>query len=324
VTSADRVKAPERRCPSCSAVANEGASFCGSCGAPLPAQPHPQRLPPRLSNLFLDTGRLRALAAALLVLAFTVAVFAAIDESLSLANERSARHHDNRDLSARLATEQRSLARVQQTLATLTDENATLAARVQRLSKGLASSQVGLAPLAKRILRSVFTIETSNGLGTGWAAWSAGGYTYLITAGHVVADDLAAGIIHVKVRQRATTWTGTIGATDSVNDLAVVRVSGQIAPPLWQRPQLGISPLPGDELVLIGSPYGLEGTVTSGVVSRVTYDEIQTDAAANPGNSGGPAVDRQGDVVGILLAGGGENLNFAVPIQRACVKVRRC
>jgi serine protease Do len=107
-------------------------------------------------------------------------------------------------------------------------------------------------------------------------------------------------------------------------DLATVRVHGEIAPALWQRPQLGILPTPGDTLILVGSPYGLEGTVTSGVVSRVGYDEIQTDAAANPGNSGGPAVDQKGRVVGVLLRGGGENLNFAVPIQRAYVTLRHC
>jgi len=80
----------------------------------------------------------------------------------------------------------------------------------------------------------------------------------------------------------------------------------------------------GDELVLVGTPYGLEGTVTSGVVSRVTHRRVQTDAAANPGNSGGPAVDRGGKVVGILVEGGGENLNFAIPIARACVQIRKC
>ena len=111
---------------------------------------------------------------------------------------------------------------------------------------------------------------------------------------------------------------------DTTNDLATIRVHGQIAPGLWQHPQLGIVPSPGDELILVGSPYGLEGTVTTGVASRVGYDEIQTDAAANPGNSGGPAVDQQGNVVGVLLRGGGENLNFLVPIQRACVTLRHC
>lgn len=117
---------------------------------------------------------------------------------------------------------------------------------------------------------------------------------------------------------------GTVVSTDETNDLALLATTGTVGPALWQTPQLGASPLVGDALLLVGSPYGLEGTVTQGVVSRVTYDEIQTDAAANPGNSGGPAVDRQGQVVGVLLEGGGENLNFAVPIQRACVSLRSC
>src|SRR5207302_6183431 len=118
--------------------------------------------------------------------------------------------------------------------------------------------------------------------------------------------------------------TGTVIRYDDVNDLALVRVTGEIAPPLWQRPDLSLSPLVGDQLLLLGSPYDLEGTVTTGIVSRIAYDAIQTDAAANPGNSGGPAVDRHGHVVGVLLAGGAENLNFTVPIQRACVAIRSC
>jgi len=56
----------------------------------------------------------------------------------------------------------------------------------------------------------------------------------------------------------------------------------------------------------------------------VTARAIQTDAAANPGNRGGPALDREGHVVGVLVAGGGENINFAVPIRLACAKLRRC
>ena len=112
--------------------------------------------------------------------------------------------------------------------------------------------------------------------------------------------------------------------TDETNDLAVIKTDAHLGPALWQQPQRGIAPVVGDQLILIGSPYGLEGAVTEGVVSRITYNSIQTDAAANPGNSGGPAVDREGQVVGVLLAGGGENLNFAVPIQRACVTLRTC
>jgi S1-C subfamily serine protease len=56
----------------------------------------------------------------------------------------------------------------------------------------------------------------------------------------------------------------------------------------------------------------------------VTPKLVQTDAAANPGNSGGPAVDKQGRVVGVLVAGGGENINFAIRIDRMCAKLRSC
>ena len=72
------------------------------------------------------------------------------------------------------------------------------------------------------------------------------------------------------------------------------------------------------------SPYGLYGTVSTGIVGRVTPRAIQTDAAANPGNSGGPALDKQGHVVGVLVSGGGENINFAIPTSLACVSLRNC
>jgi S1-C subfamily serine protease len=93
---------------------------------------------------------------------------------------------------------------------------------------------------------------------------------------------------------------------------------------LWGSDVPPPAPRAGDELLLVGSPFGLEGTVTTGIVSRVTKKAIQTDAAANPGNSGGPALDKQGRIVGVLVSGAGENINFVVPIARACVKLRRC
>jgi S1-C subfamily serine protease len=83
-------------------------------------------------------------------------------------------------------------------------------------------------------------------------------------------------------------------------------------------------PAVGDHLLLFGSPYGLDGTVTNGIVGRVRRDGIVTDAAANPGNSGGPAVDGEGRVVGVLRAGIGDDLSFLVPVARACVRIRRC
>ncbi len=87
---------------------------------------------------------------------------------------------------------------------------------------------------------------------------------------------------------------------------------------------MDVSSAPGDQLLVVGSPHGLEGTVTTGIVSRVAYNEIQTDAAANPGNSGGPLVNANGEVVGVLVTGGGQNVNFATPIAKACLKLRDC
>jgi serine protease Do len=172
------------------------------------------------------------------------------------------------------------------------------------------------------VLRSVFTVETENGLGSGFVAWTDGDASYLVTANHVVEGQLGTG---VTISRKGGSWSGEITAVDPKHDLALIRIDAKPAGavPLWQSPGVRV-PRTGDQLLLVGSPYGLYGTVTTGIVSRVTRRVIQTDAAANPGNSGGPALDPQGHVVGVLVAGGGENINFAIPIRQACVKLRQC
>jgi len=299
------------KCPNCGATTKEEARYCSVCGATLVEPSEPKRG----LRLAIPT-----VAVFLLVAALGVAVFAFLDERSGMSDTRRTERRDQaliKQLEARLT-------KANQSISSLAAQQAALSSRLRGISKGVATAEGGLAPLAKRVLASVFTIEVTGGLGTGWAAWIQDGSTYLITANHVVADDVAAGITTVQVKQKNSTWTGTIGKTDTVNDLAVIRVASLIGKPLWEKPQLDVSPLPGDQLLLVGSPYGLEGTVTTGVVSRVTYNVIQTDAAANPGNSGGPAVNREGNVVGVLSFGGDQNLNFAIPIQRACVTLRRC
>src|SRR4029453_14085689 len=77
----------------------------------------------------------------------------------------------------------------------------------------------------------------------------------------------------------------------------------------------GPKPRTGDQLLLVGSPYGLYGTVTTGIVSRVTPRAIQTDAAANPAIREGPRATSRGHLVGVLVSGAGENINFAIPIS---------
>lgn len=200
--------------------------------------------------------------------------------------------------------------------------NARLAARVTPIEQGLAQKRAGIAPLARRVLRSVFTVRTQGSLGSGFVAWQESGSSFLVTAAHVVRD---ADGPYVRVSRKGGSWTGELAGIDRKHDLAVVRINGrpQGAAPLWQT-ATATAVRPGEQLLLLGSPFGLEGTVTTGIVSRVTRKEIQTDAAANPGNSGGPALDGRGRLVGVLVAGGGENINFAVPIAKVCLKLRTC
>jgi len=216
----------------------------------------------------------------------------------------------------------REVSAVRVQVGALQTRNAELAGRVRTTERTLRRRETGVAPLAPRVLRSVFTVETPTGLGSGFAAWREDGATYLVTAYHVV-EDLGGGT--VTVARKGGTWSGDIAGVDPKHDLAVIRISGRPAnaAPLWQSPRKA-PPRTGSELLLVGSPFGLEGTVTTGVVSRVTKRYIQTDAAANPGNSGGPALDRTGRIVGVLVSGGGENINFAIPIRHVCAKLRRC
>jgi S1-C subfamily serine protease len=124
---------------------------------------------------------------------------------------------------------------------------------------------------------------------------------------------------------------GTVVGSDRVTDLALVRIGGRgklSAARLGDSEALEV----GDWAIALGSPYGLERTVTLGIVSSLhrdinslgfadkRLDLIQTDAAINPGNSGGPLINANGDVIGIntlVRSGPGAGLGFAIPINLA-------
>ena len=125
--------------------------------------------------------------------------------------------------------------------------------------------------------------------------------------------------------------SGQVLGQDSLTDLAVVRLD-QEGP--WPIAPLGDSDqlLVGDWAIAVGNPFGLENTVTLGIISNLNrnvsqlgisgkrLDLIQTDAAINPGNSGGPLLNAAGEVVGIntlVRSGPGAGLGFAIPINRA-------
>jgi serine protease Do len=157
------------------------------------------------------------------------------------------------------------------------------------------------------------------GIGSGFIMSSDG---YILTNNHVVED---ADQIKVKLAN-GKEFTGKIVGRDPKTDLALVKIAGASD---LQPLKLGNSDdlKVGNWVVAVGSPFGLEQTVTAGIVSakgRVIgsgpYDNfIQTDASINPGNSGGPLINLQGEVVGINTAiiASGQGIGFAIPINMA-------
>lgn len=158
-----------------------------------------------------------------------------------------------------------------------------------------------------------------NGVGSGFIIDQKG---YILTNDHVVKD---ADKIKVKLAD-GKEFTGKVIGRDPKTDLALVKIE---ASQNLQALQLGNSDdlRVGSWVMAIGSPFGLEQTVTAGIVSakgRVLgsgpYDNfIQTDASINPGNSGGPLVNMKGEVVGINTAiiASGQGIGFAIPVSTA-------
>lgn len=139
----------------------------------------------------------------------------------------------------------------------------------------------------------------------------------LVTNLHVVKDMKVAS---VQMSNGEVFDTLSVLATDERRDLAVLQIAGFELPVL----ELGNSDVVsiGEPLIVVGSPRGLEGTVTAGILSSIResgdgFKVLQTDAAVNPGNSGGPLVNRRGQAIGVVSSKvrSSENLNFAMPIN---------
>ncbi|WP_242448378.1 trypsin-like peptidase domain-containing protein [Cellulomonas sp. WB94] len=197
-----------------------------------------------------------------------------------------------------------------------------------------------VAGIAARVLPSVVSIQVTgpdgSATGSGFVLRQDG---YILTNNHVVAgSDVAGTTIEVLFADGSESAATVVGATADY-DLAVVKVDRTGLVPLV----LGNSDdvVVGDPVVAVGAPLGLEGTVTTGIVSALNrpvsagdssdtafINAIQTDAAINPGNSGGPLVNAAGEVVGInsaiaqppgslSTAGGSIGLGFAITSNQA-------
>ena len=194
---------------------------------------------------------------------------------------------------------------------------------------GPAGTPADLVAAAARALPGVVSVQVRTGSGGA----SGSGFVFddrghIVTNNHVVAGGGAVSVVGPDGRR----LTAEVVGADPGSDIAVLRV----APSAALRP-LGLADPAttrvGEPVLALGSPLGLSGTVTAGIISALDRPvrlgdaarrtAVQTDASINPGNSGGPLVNGRGEVVGVntaiatLEGGGSIGIGFAVPIEQA-------
>jgi len=205
------------------------------------------------------------------------------------------------------------------------------------------SGNLSIKDIAAKVLPSVVSISvtttTGSGTGSGSVIQSDATKSYIITNNHVITDAVSSGTVKVELKSGEKV-TATIRGRDIAYDLAVLQISKGNLPVM----EVGDSSkvVIGDLSIAVGSPLGLSGTVTSGIISALNrpvttgnttstesyIDAIQTDAAVNPGNSGGPLVNGQGQMVGVNSAiasladstssqVGSIGLGFSIPVNQA-------
>ena len=181
------------------------------------------------------------------------------------------------------------------------------------------ASDEPIADAADIILPSVVQIDAGDGVGSGVIYDSSG---LILTAAHVVAGS---DTVIVRLAD-GEEIEGVVMGGDSDADVAVIKVDRTGLPAAALA--LDSDPRAGQLAIAVGSPWGLQSTVTAGIISAVNQSinsavgprsVLQTDAAINPGNSGGALVNRHGEVLGInvsifSLSGANDGVGFAVPI----------
>jgi putative serine protease PepD len=172
----------------------------------------------------------------------------------------------------------------------------------------------------ERIEGAVFTVRSGWGQGTGFGFLSMEGETWIATNYHVIDGAFEKNRHTVLVVHGSSMWKGTVVRWDEFTDVALVKVNARL-PVLTSAYEAGHPPAVGDAVLAYGSPHGLEGTATVGIVSAFRDAWIQTDAPINPGNSGGPLVNTSGEVLGLttgIFGDEGGGLGFVVDIRELC------
>ena len=198
-------------------------------------------------------------------------------------------------------------------------------------SEPIANSVLSVGQIYRRASKAVVEVAATGGPSTGGQSSAQGSGFVYDAAGHIVTNQhVVAGASSISV----SLWNGAefdaeLVGVDPSTDIAVLRIDAPKAllEPLRLANSSAVAV--GDQVLAFGSPFGLEGTVTSGIVSALhremtapnnytITDTIQTDAAINHGNSGGPLVDGSGRVIGVNAqieseSGGSDGVGFAIP-----------
>ena len=183
-----------------------------------------------------------------------------------------------------------------------------------------ASQSFDSAEIVKKLAPAVVLIKgtTEHGdvLGTGFIISSDG---KIATNLHVIRD-LRNGGVQLASGDKFDLLS--VQAFDERKDIAIIKIPGFDLPTVTLGNSNNVQV--GEPVMIVGSPLGLQGSVMSGVISSIRdepsgggFKVLQTDAAASPGNSGGPLINREAEVIGIVTFKivGGENLNFAIPVN---------
>jgi S1-C subfamily serine protease len=181
----------------------------------------------------------------------------------------------------------------------------------QQFAQLKASAGADFSGIIENSVKGVVTVKTDVSQGSGFIISKDG---YVVTNYHVMEGAKAAGIYTYDNKLHSVQLIGS----DQNMDISLLKINGT-----YDYLTLGNSNTVqiGEEVIAIGNPLGLEFSVSQGIVSGVHRPGpngenayIQTDAALNPGNSGGPLIDKSGNVIGInnFKIGGGENLGFAL------------
>ena len=308
-----------RVCPSCGRRVPRNVNNC-RCGVELPAETisaTPAAIPAASSG---GAGTLIALVAAVLLIGGAAYWFFLRPAPAATQTEAAAEEDDpTPEAAAATAPDTSAIARAWD--ATANAKETTPAGpepNAPPVEKPAAATPLSASTeeMVDRVMPAVVLIETTGGRGSGFYVR----HDTLITNVHVVENDS-----YVTLRRNdGTTVNARVESKAPAFDIAILKVAtpsaSQVVIPMGSAHSLR----PGQEIIVIGSALGtLQNSVSRGIVSGLRTSGgatlVQTDAAANPGNSGGPMLDRNGSVIGITTMGykNSEGLNFGVAIDHA-------